>query len=566
MSTRLALLYLAALALAACDGSTPGPGPPPGPLRERDLLPAPGRRALQRLLWLDGPAWLRIGARGNGTCTLVATLEGAEPRTFAELELAGGRVSEVLALPGSGPRPLELHVRGPDDVEWLGLALLQPEPVAPRTGELAGSLAGRSVVVFVADSLHSAHLSSYGYERETSPFLDRLAERGVRFANAYSQTAWTLSSVSSLFTSVEQERHGVLHIDEQLSDSFTTLAQLFAAKGYRTAAVVQNGIIYPHTQLDRGFEHYDVYGFNPEGTRALLDRSREHLAQSDRPLFLYVHLTPPHMPYKPPAPFDARFVDPEYAGEVDGTIASCAALSQSGLAPGHPDVEHLEGLYDGNVAFADSEIGTLVEELWRAGRLAEFAIVATSDHGEAFMQHGVQGHNAHVYEEMVRVPLVLAAPGSALPAGAVVGDPVWLLDLMPTLIELLGLGAPAHGMRGRSLAPLVREPAASFQRPLFLSSRYYADKESRLQLAVRRGRWKLVRRVDELALYDLESDPAEARDLRAEFPLHAAVLARQLAEWYEEALREGVEAARVELSQEALEQLKQLGYVGEEDG
>jgi arylsulfatase len=533
------------------------------------------------LEWVAGPAELEVVFRGGGRGMLACELEGGVRVPLLELggESQGGTnalVTRTVPLHGSSRRPARAEVRGVrlvfaagDGLEWVSARLLGPEPPrARRPHDLAGTLEGRNVVLFLTDALHARHMSCYGNERPTTPALDRLAREGLRFATAYAQTSWTLPSVASLFTGLEQERHGVTYLTARLGDEPQTLAEQFASAGYRTVALVQNGVIWPQTGLDRGFERYELFEWTQASFQELMRAVEELFAQRHRrPLFLYVHAIPPHGPFTTPEDLRRGF-DPGYQGTIDGSVASAVAISQAGLPADHPDVVQFAALYDEYLAYVDHEIGRLVERLRTSGRDGEFALVHLSDHGEAFMQHGVLGHALHVYEEQVRIPLILWAPDSDLPAGAVVQAPASLLDVLPTLIELCGLPDLAAPLGGRSLVPAIAGvPQAA--RPLFLSSRYRGDAGLSRQIGLVIGGHKLVAWREtslpadwRLELYDLARDPGETRDLAQERPLLAGALERELRRFVAEAAAARSDATEnEELDPAVLEQLQGLGYV-----
>lgn len=375
------------------------------------------------------------------------------------------------------------------------------------------------MIVVVTDSLAAAHVSAYGHERSTTPHFDAFAARGARFEVAYSQSAWTLPSVASLFTSLPQEQHALRALERSLPRDVPTLAERFRESGYRTVAWMQTPVLSSKSGLQRGFESYHVLDFSHASFDETLRRSREEWQdeRDARPVFLYVHVTPPHMPYQPPAPFRGSF-EPASSSAVDGSIASARAIHKAGLAPEHPDVRRLAALYDENIAFADARIGAWLAELEATPRGMDALAVWTSDHGEAFMQHGAQGHNSTVHEEMVRVPLAIASfEGEFSPR--VVRTRVTLLDLAPTLIDWCALRAPLAEARGLSLVPLLRGgELATDERMVVLSSRYYDEGPRRLQLAALRGSFKLIWDVerDDWRLFDLAHDPQERIDLFAE--------------------------------------------------
>ncbi|MFT4539357.1 MAG: arylsulfatase A-like enzyme [Planctomycetota bacterium] len=512
----------------------------------------------------EGLTYLVVGVRGSGTLTITFSIDGNE-NLEREFSYGGGDThTETVQLPGDGLRGVDFQVKLTGNLSPLSCSL---QSMLPETTEadasLLGCLEGRNVIVFVEDSLAAKHLSAYGYERDTSPYLEQVAAAGVRFASAYSQTSWTLSSVTSLFTSLEQERHGVLMMNERLGDEFTTLAELFSNRGYRTVGLLQNGVLWSQTGLDRGFDEYKMYDGMLEGTQQLLARARDlALDDNPRPIFLYVHLTPPHQPYTPPGEFMTRYADPDYAGEVDGSIISCATLNHQKPAEDSPDVQHLAALYDGHIRFIDERVGQLIKELKKAGCLDEFLIVKSSDHGEAFFEHGVQGHNSTVYEEMVRIPLVMHASGSPLPSGFVVDQPVSLMDLLPTLSDLFGLESSKQAINGRSLLPYLQPKEQLATRPLYYTSRRRKGTD-KLQAAVRMGRFKFVRRPVGSELFDISADSDERIDISNEHPVTAHALDSMLKRWYTEAVASGTKSAEVEIDEQRLQAIQNLGYAGD---
>ncbi len=434
--------------------------------------------------------------------------------------------------------------------------------------DATGALGGRSVVIVVADSLHAGHLGAYGYERATSPFLRRLASEGVRVERALSQTSWTLSSVASLFTGVVQEVHGVLNAEQQLpAKGLTTLAEMFRGAGYRTVGLVQNAVVGPHTGLGRGFDRYENMRVGELGADDILAGVVEEIAgiTADRPVFLYVHFGPPHMPYDAPEPYRSRYAGGATSSAVVGSIMDCASIQAAGVSPDHADVVRLVELYDGHVAYADDLLRRVAEPLLAPEMRERFAVLFTSDHGEAFMQHGATGHGPFVYEPMVRVPWVLAAPGG-LPGGAVIAGPTSQLDTLPTFAQLFDLPLPDQALDGLSLAPdLLGTSTDRSGRKLFLSSRYPARGTS-AQFALVDGPWKIVARRRGLppALFDVTDDPDELEDLAEQFPERAAAMALELAERRAEYARRSAKAGSTPLTGALLQDLEALGYGGDD--
>ncbi len=446
-------------------------------------------------------------------------------------------------------------------------ALIIPDCRGRADVELgAAPLRKRDMILVVADSLDGSHLGVAGYRRQTTPFLDELASSGAMVERAISQTSWTLSSVVSLMTGVEQERHGVLQIEESLPpEGLSTLGELFQRRGYRTVGLVQNAVIAEGTGLGRGFDRYEPVPFSEEGAERLIREVRALAASTreDQPLFLYLHLGPPHMPYQPPEPFRSRFAGGATGSEVDGSIRDTTDIMVEGCLPSHPDVVRLVELYDGHVAYADALIQRSVRAVEAAGRAAPPVVLVTADHGEAFMQHGAVGHNLFCYEPMIRIPWILAAPG-VLPAGRRIPGTGSLLDVVPTLVDLFGLPRPDQAPAGVSLVPELLGKGRIEDRQLLISSRY-PQPGREAQLALVEGAWKLVvrRRGQPAQLFHTSEDPDELVDVLDEYPERAArmqvALQRRRAE-----LRGSGAAARRELPEHVLRELDALGYGGEE--
>jgi arylsulfatase A-like enzyme len=418
------------------------------------------------------------------------------------------------------------------------------------------------------DTTRADHLSAYGYERPTSERLEQLAAEGVRFEVAYAPSATTGPSHASLFTSLHPVAHGVLKNGYPLAAGLATLAEQLTHAGFETGAVVSSYVLNAKFGYDRGFGDYDddvsraatpsgtrlwegqtvegkFYGSADDTTRRALEwlEARE---RADRPFFLFVHYFDPHDPYLPPQGYQPPFTpDSKTALKIPRTIF----------------------LYDTLLAFTDREIGRLLDGLARMGLDEDTVVIVTGDHGEGLMQRGHMFHGVHIYEEGVRVPLIARWPGH-LPEGRVLDAPVDLLDVAPTLLELVGAKG-VGAFSGRSLVPVLRGDAEGEpERPIFLYRRKYAGGEVAEGIhargekhGVRVGRWKLIHGPEEgtLELFDLESDPEERQNLAAREPERAAELGAMLDEWLLANQRGAQEP--VTLSEEDRRRLEALGYI-----
>lgn len=398
----------------------------------------------------------------------------------------------------------------------LGLSLLAARP---------------NVLLVSVDTLRADHLGCYGSALGATPRLDRLAAAGIRFADVSSPVPLTRPAHASLLTGLYPFEHGVQdNLLHALPEAVPTLATRFRAAGYRTAAFVGSLIVARESGLARDFETFsDGAPAERKAVELLAERraeavsaeALEFLGKVEPPFFLWVHFYDPHAPYDAPAPYRDRFPGNAYAGEV---------------------------------AYVDAALGRLEDALAARGIAGSTLLVVTADHGEGLGDHGEQEHGVFVYQESLAVPLLLSQPG-VLAAGSVVSEPVRLIDVAPTLLQAAGL--PALPASGVSLWKRVTDRRAE---PVELSV-YFESLYGRLHFGwaalagIRRGTLKYIE-APRPELYDLESDPAEKKNIF----LARKAEARQL--------REVLEQTRVNTrdadaaSPETLETLAALGYAG----
>ncbi len=400
-------------------------------------------------------------------------------------------------------------------------------------------------VVFIGlDTVRPDHLGCYGYVRDTSPAIDGLASGGTLFEYAVSHSPWTLPSFASAFTSLYPTQHGAGFIESAMGRQFPTLGTILTGRGYSTGAIVNTAALNAVFGIDRGFGHYDVVPIS--AGRAADGTTRDALAwidaQGKSPFFVFVHYYDPHLPYSPPAPYDTVF-DPDYAGAL-GNVFDPEFLPVD-RANGFKrmnsfsacDREHIVALYDGEIAFADKAIGDLLDGLDARGLGENTVVVFMSDHGEEFFDHGGFAHGHTLYEELLRVPLVFRLPG-LIPAGARVPGMVRIVDIMPTLLSLLGIDADAD-MEGRDLSPLFRgealagpaRPGALLTDQAFSEALLYGPE----QKGITAFPYKLIKHIESGSdmFFDLDSDPAELENLitpdaGSALPLEYSVLSEQL--------------------------------------
>jgi len=385
-----------------------------------------------------------------------------------------------------------------------------------------------NVVVVSIDTLRADHLGAYGYERPTSPSIDALAASGVLFENALTPSSWTLPAHASLLSGVSPYRHGAVAATARIRDDVPLLAELLGAQGYHTVAFVNAPFVGRDYGFARGFARFEQRF--EQRRRDVAERHRQVLdavPALEPPFFLFVHYMDVHTPYRPPKEFN-RFARDRRSSAVLKDIGETSVLelqraSREGrLHVSHADRDRLIDLYDGEILAMDAKIGELVAVL--RARFPDTIVVLTSDHGEEFFEHGGFGHGETLYEEVLRVPLIVAGPGVA--SGARIVEQVSLLDVVPTVLERLAI-PPASALDGRSLLPFLRAgstaavgatsgDAGATRDAQPVLGLHTASHDGTLSLrGVRSPSRKLVHddHRGTVELYDLASDPDERRNL-----------------------------------------------------
>jgi arylsulfatase A-like enzyme len=440
-----------------------------------------------------------------------------------------------------------------------------PVPAAEdaRADALRRSLAQTNVLFVIFDAARAREVGAYGYALPTTPEIDRIAREGVQFQRAFTPAVHTLGAMSSVWTSQHPDRnHSEVSFSSRLPKDKLTLAEVLSGQGIHTAGFVANAVAGAAFGFERGFAEFDEvfrrHGSGAGGFRKVLPGFFEK--NKDRRFFAYVHFREPHFPYDPDPPFDTRF-GPE------GPIPKAARAEMSWIVDVNQgrrsftpaETAHLVRLYDGNLAFADQELGALRKSLEALGLWERTVVILAADHGEQLYEHGSIGHNTQLFDDSMRVPLLLRFPAGKGPAGIKVDALVDLLDVAPTIADVfgvLGKGGSDREFRGRSLLPVALGApgkAAVLSRTVWDRPRY----------GLRDARYKFVfdTRSGEEQLFDLESDPGETRSRAALEPVRAAYYRQALYAWMarlkEHAEGEGESA----LTKEQRDNLCALGYL-----
>lgn len=392
----------------------------------------------------------------------------------------------------------------------------------------------RHVVLISIDTCRADHLSCYGYPKNTTPGIDKLAAEATRFESVVTPAPITLPAHSSMMTGMIPPAHGVHHnVGYQLASSNRTLAEVLKENGFKTGAIVSAFVLDKQFGLNQGFDTYDdslkqlsnnEHGIERNGnetTRIALDWLDKN---KDGKSFLFLHYYDAHADYEPPEPFAAKFADDPYAGEI---------------------------------AFVDHCIGQVIQKLKDLKLYDSTLLIITGDHGEMLGEHGEEEHSYFVYESAIKVPLVIRLPGQK--KSMTVAQSVGLVDIVPTVCSLLGIERPVP-VQGRDLSPFLRgkipEPG---ERHLYTESVTPKRIGASTLMAISAGRWKYIQ-APRPELYDVLADPGETNDLIRQEPQRARILEDKLRETLEQAVREDMDGG-IALDTESIRRLESLGYV-----
>jgi len=440
-------------------------------------------------------------------------------------------------------------------------------------GEAERSPRRLNLILILVDTLRADHLGYQGYSRATSPRLDSLAEDSVVFLRHTGHASRTGPSVATLFTGLHSRSHGVVnplsHFDAKgtLDASRLTLAEILSEEGYRCAGFTANLNVSERFGFSQGFEFYQLLGWQKAEVlnRAALAWIEGWTAEAEprSPFCLYLHYVDPHSPYEAPAPFVKNFASPDYRGPITGSHSQLDEMVAGRLELGDADLAQLRALYDAEISYLDSQIGALLLALEVEGLLDESLVVFVADHGEEFLDHDSVLHGYTLYEEQLRIPLMIRHP--ELPARRV-SRLSRQVDVLPTLLELLGIAIP-EPLQGESLATLMKaeqSPDVGDEAPVFAEASLRAVRTVALD-SYSRGGWKLIEtRVPEARkqLFNLHDDPQERHDRFASEPEVAERMSAEL-QRFRDALPVG-RSETVPLSEAEIRELQSLGYLPKE--
>jgi arylsulfatase A-like enzyme len=516
-----------------------------------------------------GAFWLTRTARGWELLLSLVALAAAG----AALGLFTGWCVRRSPVPLRIARALAASLAVTAVVSYVGPRSVEPDAVGapwPTPSTRANREVSRrpNIVLFILDTVRPDHLAPYGYAFIATPNLSRLADEGTLFETAVAQAPITSVSHASIFTGLLPMRHGLRSFESQLAEKpdVVPLAAHLKAAGFVTAAIVASAALSPFYGLDAGFDIYHqiesdfFYPFRSCPSAVLAwaldevgivpnrntyrpyplitnDALRFLDAYADRPFFLWVHYFDAHSPY-----------------------GGKRAHQRKEHHPGRSSLDRfrLTYRYDSEIVGVDAGVGRVIETLEARGLLDRTIVAVVADHGEGLGEHSYVGHARRVYEEQLRIPLILRYP-DRIPAGRRVDTQVRGIDLMPTLLELAEVPVPP-GLDGESLMPFLDARGRTPDR--FSFSEVMMDGDRIHLLAASDGRYKLIRdRAGRIELFDLDSDPGEEIDLSEELPAIREALMASLDAYLATANDAGLEDNKPELDDSLHDQLRALGYM-----
>jgi arylsulfatase A-like enzyme len=493
----------------------------------------------------------------------------------------------------AGDLEIPFGTPGETPVSFLGVRLEPPADASissstkaliqlpPKYLDLAESPRGvadsspPAIFIYMIDTLRADALEPYGSGQKTSPRISKFSKQAVTYLDAWAPSSWTLPSVASLFTGLFPSRQDMGQAEHKLSGvEVRTLAGLLANSGYQTLGISHSHVASAAFGIDSGFEqfflsnHLNGWQLRSQEIRRLLLMLLA-TADNDRPLFSYLHTVDPHAPYYPRG--DDRRLAREHIGQLPEKKYLPMPFILEDLKDNEPEIAHLQALYLGEVLFADRQFGLFLDLLDQLSLLDGSLIVLLSDHGEEFGEHGSFDHGRTVYQEMLRVPLLIQFPNPEW-SGERIHRRVSLLDVLPTVLLAAGVSVSDITLDGRALRPDLL--AVQGPRPTIA--------ETHAKPSVHRGPVELqalsieaikcihsstgldqfANPMPEWQTFDLGSDPGESRPLAPKDAAHKDCV-RTLTNWLEaRSTWKGIpDADATEVDEEALETLRALGYI-----
>lgn len=419
-----------------------------------------------------------------------------------------------------------------------------------------------NILIYLVDCLRPDHLPFFDYYKNIAPNMAEFSKDSIIFKKAYAQGSWTRPSIGALFTGFHPFIHQAITLQSGLSSEFITLAEILKEAGYSTAGISSNAGIKEYFNFDQGFDYF-MYHSNLRGglSYKLNEYAISQLQEKKNPFFLYIHTMDPHRPYDVKKEFT-------YDVPVESFDPNIMVTARKGDEDKYQvDLQHVLALYDASIRQNDKSFGDLINEMKSLGLYDNTLILLMSDHGEEFFDHRGFAHGSTLYQEVLHQLLVIKLPRQIM-AGKIVNENVQEIDILPTILDLIGESIPDY-LLGKSMKNLLFYPKGN-NPPLH--GEIFAETGINLRKkAIIDGHWKLIHDgeewkdfPEEYELYNLEDDPGEKNNLFLRNPVVTEYYKRRLKEWAQtqkELSKLGTEALLKTLSEKDIEELRALGYI-----
>jgi arylsulfatase A-like enzyme len=439
---------------------------------------------------------------------------------------------------------------------------------------------GTNVILISIDTLRADHLGCYGYERDTSPHIDKLASEGALFINSFSTSPWTLPSHVSIMTSLYGIHHQVYYSGEKIAPSVLTLADLLRKNDFFTCAFTGGGFVSAQYGFAKGFDaYYEGRGgvFHMNSAELIYDSFSNWIDNNrGKRFFLFLHTYQPHNPYVCPHPYNTRFLDKDAKWEHVNFLGYLGG--KPGIYKTLPDEERKNavGLYDGEISYLDEKlIGPLVTKLKETSLYEKTMIIFTSDHGEEFFDHKAWDHGHSLYNESIRVPLIIKFPKDRF-NGMKIPQTISLVDIMPTILEEIGIECPDTLIDGKSLFSILKGRESEDRTFLADIGANVLNSHIPQKISMNKRKYKLILNKEfsqedrkffiepppektQIELFDLLNDFKEENNIAEKNSALTNEILQKINEIYSQAKKGKSE--KTEIDEKLKEQLKALGYI-----
>jgi len=408
-----------------------------------------------------------------------------------------------------------------------------------------------NIILISIDTLRADHLGCYGYKKNTSPYIDKFSEESVLFKQSIANASTTLPSHASIFTSLIPSHHGAFHLP--LSEDALTMAEILKLQGYQTISFNDGGYVSAKFGFDQGFDLYDSFPESPQGTfKNRVNKAIKWIKENQpEKFFLFLHTYEVHHPYTPKEKYSTLFED-GYSGDLDSNISVelLKEINEKNLTIDKEDKNHIINTYDAEIRSMDEGFSELLNFLREYNLYDSTLVIFTSDHGEEFGEHGLMGwHGVTLFDEVLHVPLIIKFPNSTF-SKTVVNQQVSGLDILPTLMDVLGIET-GEIFEGKSLLSSIKGKK---------KTSYAVSELGEQRKSIRAEGLKYYRNLSSEMLFNLIKDPLEQTDISDHHPNKTERLKKALKSILEKR-PQILTKDKTKLDKKTLEKLKALGYI-----